>query len=213
MRRTFLPRLAAPLFALLLVGAADPARDAAPPAAPKPRSLPGEVLFQDDFSDGLGKWDSESSGAWTAPNGMLRADLPDEKQARAFLYAGSEDWRDYALDYDVCGMRGVDKGSAVRVRGKSAFAVDLRGGSYQDVVAYVREFPVGKAAARNANGTWNHVRIEARGERFRVFVNGRLAIDVTDDSRPQGRIALAAYTGGVGECTAWFDNVVVTKLK
>ena len=213
MRRTFPSRLAAPLFALLILGAADPARDAMPPASPKPRSSSGEVLFRDDFSDGLEQWAPESSGAWTASKGMLRADLPDEKQARAFLYAGSEDWRDYALDYDVCGMRGVDKGAVVRVQGQSGFAVDLRGGSYQDVVAYVREWPVGKSAAKNANGAWNHVRIEARGERYRVFLNGRLAIEAADDTRPQGRIALAAYTGGVGECTAWFDNVVVTKLK
>jgi hypothetical protein len=213
MRRTFPSRLAAPFFALLLVGAAGPERDAMPPAPPKPRSPSGEVLFRDDFSDGLGRWAPESSGAWKVSNGMLRADLPDEKQARAFLYAGSEDWRDYALDYDVCGMRGVDKGAVVRVQGQSGFAVDLRGGSYQDVVAYVREWPVGKSVARNANGAWSHVRIEAKGERYRVFVNGRLVIEAADDQRPQGRIALAAYTGGVGECTAWFDNVVVTKLK
>lgn len=213
MRRTFPSRLAAPLFALLLVGAAGPAHDAMPPASPKSRSPSGEVLFRDDFSDGLGNWAPESSGAWTAWKGMLRADLPDEKQARAFLYAGSEEWRDYALDFDVCGMRGVDKGAAVRVQGQSGFAVDLRGGTYQDVVAHVREWPVGKSAAKNVNGSWSHVRVEAKGERFRVLVNGKLEIDVTDDARPQGRFALAAYTGGVGECTAFFDNVVVTKLK
>lgn len=213
MRRTFTPRDAIPLVALLLLGASDPTRFATPPSPPRLVQPAGEVLLRDDFSDGLGGWTADSTGAWTAWNRMLRADLPDRKQARAFLYAGSEDWRDYALDFDVCGMRGVDKGAAVRVQGQTGFAVDLRGGAYQDVIAHVREWPAGKSSAMNANGTWNHVRIEAKGERFRVFVNGELEIDRTDGRRTQGRIALAAYTGGVGQCTAYFDNVVVTKLE
>ena len=112
-------------------------------------------------------------------------------------------------------MRGVDKGVAVRVEGqKSAVGVDLRGPGYQDVLMHVREWPLGRARALNPNGAWNHLRVEARGQRFQVWVNGALAIDRTDArrARPNGRIALAAYTGGVGECTVYFDNVVVTEV-
>jgi hypothetical protein len=32
-------------------------------------------------------------------------------------------------------------------------------------------------------------------------------------SYPRGRIALAAYTGGVGRCTVDYANVVVTELE
>lgn len=210
--RAFRLRYAVPLLALLLPGASDPTRFALPPTPPKPAAPHGPVLFRDDFSDDLANWAPDTSGTWTVWRRMLRADLPDVKQARAFLYAGDEAWRDYALDFDVCGMRGVDKGAAVRVQDEAGFAVDLRGGSYQDIVAYSREWPVGKASATNANGTWSHVRIEARGDRFRVHVNGELKIERTDPRRPRGRIALAAYTGGVGKCTVYFDNVMVTKL-
>jgi Domain of Unknown Function (DUF1080) len=213
MKRMFPSRFAVPMFALLLLGADDPTRFALPPSPPRLGPPAENELFRDDFSDGLGRWAPDSTGAWTSWNRMLRADLPDKKHARSFLYAGSEEWRDYALDFDVCGMRGVDKGAAVRVQGQSGFAVDLRGGSYQDIVAHIREWSAGKSSAMNANGTWNHVRVEAKGERFRVFVNGELEIDRTDERRPLGRIALAAYTGGVGQCTAYFDNVVVTKLE
>ena len=206
-------RLAVPALALMLTGASDPTRFALPPAPPKFALPDARVLFHDDFAGDLGKWQADSSGAWTVWRGMLRADLPDRKHARSFLYAGSEDWRDYALDYDVCAMRGVDKGAAIRVENQSGFAVDLRGGTYQDVVAHVREWPVGKSAATNANGTWSHVRIEAKGDRFRVFVNGELEIERTDTRRPKGRIALAAYTGGFGQCTAYYDNVIVTALE
>ncbi len=207
-------RYVLPVLAILLAGAADPTRFALPPAPPRAALPDSGVLFHDDFSSGnLKGWSRDSSGAWSVWHHMLRADLPDRKQARAFLYAGSEKWRDYALDFDVCGIRGVDKGAAVRVDDESGFAVDLRGGAYQDVVAYLREWPLGRARAINANATWNHVRIEAKGERYRVFVNGELKIARNDGRRSNGRIALAAYTGGVGQCTAYFDNVVVTKLE
>lgn len=204
--------IALPAFALLLTGADDPTRFALPPSPPRFAPPAKGVLFADDFSGGLSKWEPDSVRAWSAWRGMLRADLPDRKQARSFLYAGSEDWRDYALEFDVCGMRGVDKGAVVRVQNTSGFAIDLRGGTYQDVIAHLREWPMGKAPATNANGTWSRVRIEAKGERYRVWVNGELKIERRDGRRPQGRIALAAYTGGVGKCTVYYDNVVVTAL-
>ena len=50
---------------------------------------------------------------------------------------------------------------------------------------------------------------------YRVFVDGVLKLDRLDEHRsyPQGRIALAAYTGGVGRCTVYYDNVVVSGLE
>jgi len=201
--------------ALLLVsgGPADSSREALP--HPSPRfERPHGALLADDFSNGLKLWESDRDGVWSVQRGMLRADLPDEKQQRSFLYAGSEEWADYAVELDVCGMRGVDKGAAVRVMNGSGLAVDLRGPGYQDVLLHRREWPMGRAPAINGNGVWHKLRIEAHGPRVRVFVNGELKIDRADprNSRSRGRIALAAYTGGVGECTVFYDNVVVTPL-
>lgn len=211
--RTSQAWFAVPALVLLMTGADDPTRFALPPSPPRFDPPQAGVLLADDFSDGLSKWEPDSTGAWTVWRQMLRADLPDRKQARSFVYAGRGDWRDYALDFDVCGMRGVDKGGAIRVLGTSGFAVDLRGGSYQDIVAHIREWPVGKASVTNGNGTWSHVRIEAKGDRFRVYVNGELKVQRFDTRRPNGRIALAAYTGGIGKCTVYYDNVVVTRLE
>ncbi len=208
-------RLALVAGSLLLVGggSADSARNALPHASPA-FERPKGALLADDFSHGLERWEADREGVWTIRRGMLRADLPDAKQERSFLYAGSEDWEDYAVDLDVCGMRGVDKGVAVRVIGGSGLAVDLRGPGYQDVLLHRREWPMGRAPAINGNGVWHHLRVEVQGPRVRVFVNGELKIDRSDprNSRPRGRIALAAYTGGVGECTVYYDNVVVTPL-
>lgn len=182
-----------------------------PPALVKPAS---GVLFVDDFSSGLHRWDADRDGVWSQTRGMLRADLPDQKQIRSLIHTGDTAWTDIAVDLDMCMMRGVDKGVVVRVRGEAGLGVDLRGGSYQDVVMYLREWPMGRAAATNANGTWNHIRVEARGHRYKVFVNGELKLDRVDgrSARPAGRIALPAYTGGVAKCTVYYDNVVVTQL-
>jgi hypothetical protein len=113
-------------------------------------------------------------------------------------------------------MRGVDKGVAVRVEErKTGVGIDLRGPGYQDVIANVREWSLGKARVVNANGVWHHLRVEVRDQALRVYVNGVLLIDRAEAKRspPSGRIALAAYTGGVAECTVYYDNVVVTELK
>lgn len=219
---SLLPRMALlASAALLLPGASvDGTRFALPPTAPKFHRPTQNVLFADDFSaDSLRGWSPDQPGVWSLWRGMLRADLPDQKQLRSLIHAGDSTWTDIAIDVDMCMMRGVDKGAILRVQGISGTGVDLRGGTYQDVVMYQGSWPMGRAQATNANGTWNHLRVEARGNRYRVFVNGEQRLDRTDGrmdvsgSRLAGRIALPAYTGGVGQCTVYYDNVVVTALR
>jgi hypothetical protein len=176
----------------------------------------GEVLFSESFSDSSGgRFTHDREGVWSVRNGHLHARLPDERQQRSFAFFGSERWRDYAVDLDVCALRGVDKGVAVRVRGKRGLVVDLRGPGYDDVVLHRGYSKLGQARAENAHGYWSHLRVEARGARYRVWVDGRLAIDHADrrNRDPQGRLALVAYTGGQGECEVLYDDVVVRALE
>ena len=206
---------AAVAFAVAQAPVRDPARDVIPPAAPKASKPSGPVLFKDDFQDGkLDRWSPSRPDAWDVRRGMLRADLPDKRQEYGFLYAGSIEWTDIALEVDVYGVRGVDKGVAVRVEEDAAIGVDLRGPGYHDVLLHRGHWPMGKTPVINANGAWHRLRVEARGHRYRVFVDGALLIDKVDgrQTRARGRIALAAYTGGVGECTLWYDNVRVEAL-
>lgn len=202
----------------LLLGAAapsEPERNAPPPTSPKPVKPSTEVLFADDFSDKtLARWTADQPDVWTVRRGVLRGDLPDGKQQHAFLRAGSVEWGDYAVDLDVCQMRGVDKGVAVRVVGNKAIAIDLRGPGYQDVLLHRDEWPIARAKVVNGNGIWHHVRVEARGHHYRVFVNGEAVLDKEDgrQSHPRGAIAVPAYTGGGGKCTVYYDNVVVSAL-
>jgi hypothetical protein len=211
-------------FALLAIAAAivgatevwsESGRDPLPATMPHLTHPNGTVLFRDDFADTtLSGWSPDRPGVWTVRHGLLRAELPSVRQQHSFLYAGSEQWGDYAVDLDMCMIRGVDKGVVVRVVGEDGIGVDLRGPGYQDVVMQHREWPMGKARATNANTVWNHMRVEVAGNRYRVYVNGDLVLETSDKKgrRTNGRIALSAYTGGTGECLVYYDHVVVTAL-
>jgi len=209
-------RFALPATAILLLGAApaDTLRDNLPPPSPALVAPTGRVLFADDFdADTLGHWRPDQEGVWAIRHGALRGELPDRKQERSLIMIAGSDWRDVRVDLDVCGMRGVDKGVVFRASGNQGIAVDLRGPGYDDVVLYRGRYQFGKATAINPNGQWHHLRIEAIGPRYRVFINGRLVIEHEDPKRVvPGRIGLPAYTGGVGQCTVYYDNVVVTAL-
>jgi len=216
MRQGVATSIALAIGVALGLGASEPAHDALPPASPE-FTRPANALFSDDFSsDQLKGWKADSAAsAWSVRGGVLRGEVPDVKQAHAFLFVGDSSWTDYAVDLDVCGMRGADKGVGVRVRGKKALGVDLRGGTYQDVVLYVNQFPVGSGKAENANGSWCHMRIEIRGSACRVSVGGHVVFDKHLHLKAppsRGGIALAAYAGGLAQCTVYYDNVVVTPL-
>ena len=200
--------------ALLLL--AGPARGQSPldslPAPPAPAPSATAVLTE-RFQD-LDAWRPDREGVWSAERGMFHAHLPDKPQERSLIYVGSVDWGDYAVDLDVFQSRGADKGLLVRVRGDVGIGVDLRGGEYQDVLVYRREVPLGHAQAPNPDRQWHHLRVEARGSSYSVFVDGRLVLRCHDKlpGARHGRIALPAYTGGKGACSVLYANVVVTSL-
>lgn len=172
------------------------------------------ALFTDDFSaDSLARWDADRPGVWSIQHGMLRGHLPDVRQERSLIAIAGSHWRDVRVDVDVCATRGVDKGVVIRASDNHGIAVDLRGPGYDDVLLHRGRHKIGNAAIVNPNGQWNHIRIEAVGPRYRVFVNDRLLIDDHDHKQVvAGRVSLPAYTGGVGKCTVYYDNIVVTAL-
>jgi hypothetical protein len=211
----------APALALALLLACQPE---SPSTRLRARSVSAEtsrtqrqtVLFSTDFESGWPKgmaFDRER--VWSVVDGKLRAQLPDRRQEKSFAYVGSEEWSDYVVDVDVCGVSGVDKGMAVRADGGKGVGIDLRGEGYNDIVMYRGFSQLGRAPAPNRNGKWYHLRVEVSGNQYRVYVNRALKLDYTDEdnSRPRGRVALAAYTGGTGACVLYFDNLVVTKVE
>jgi hypothetical protein len=209
-----LPALAA--LALLWGGDARSVVNFVLPPPPPPPVVTRDSLFFDDFSRPPTRWTFDRDSVWAVREGVLWAALPDGRQLRSFAYAGSEDWTDYAVDLDVCQLRGVDKGVIVRAKGgSSGTGVDVRGPGYQDVLLYRRELPLARARAESGNGTWHHLRVECRGGSTTVLLDGATVLRNGNPRTPggSGRIALPAYTGGTGECTVVYDNVLVTRLR
>ncbi len=200
---------------VLLVMAAPSEGQSLPDSLPPPPSpTPSAGAIMDERFQDLDAWRPDREGVWSAKRGMLSAHLPDQPQERSLIYAGAVDWRDYAVDLDVLQLRGADKGLVVRVDGNVGIGVDLRGGEYQDVLVYHRELPLGHAQAPNPDRQWHHLRVEARGNRYTVFVDRRLVLRCHDKlpGPRHGQIALPAYTGGKGACSVFYANVVVTSL-
>jgi hypothetical protein len=216
-RRWGVPVLVVIVIAAAVGACGDRSSRGDPGSAGVPKSprfqKPDDALFVDDFSKpDLAGWERDPDGVWRVENGMVRAQLPDKKHQRSMLRVGGPAWTDYAVDVDVCMTRGVDKGIAVRVNDDEGIGVDLRGPGYDDVLLQRGWSQLAKAEVRNANGRWHHLRVEVRGSRYRVFVNGKPLIDAEDFDRARGGIALAAYTGGHAKCTVYYDNLAVTKL-
>ena len=204
--------LALALLVLLCVAADGDARRA--PASPATVRAPLErrALLR-RFLGGLGTWNPDQPGVWTLSHGMVRADLPDQKQLRSLLRAGDPAWRDYALDLDVCMIRGVDKGAVVRLvedtrrrRGPARRQLPGR----RRVRAGVAHGQGARRSTRTRPGTTCASRCTATGCRSSSTANR--VLDHARAGRTHGGIALAAYTGGSGECTVYYDNVVVTAL-
>ena len=65
-----------------------------------------------------------------------------------------------------------------------------------------------------ANGTWNHFRVEAIGESFRVWVNGIQTIDVVDNMTAEGFIGLQVHSVNtpeqVGRTVRWRNMRILT---
>ncbi len=194
------------------------------PSARAARSKPGapgaRVLFQESFDAAAASsrprspdWSMDHPEWWTIAGGRLRARLPDEKQQRSLATFGNPDWHDVALDVDVCGVRGVDKGVVLEKQGDDGLGVDLRGDRYGDVLVYRGSRKLARKKFPNRNGRWYHLRVELAGDRVRVFVDGRQVADAKDEKPTRGPMALAAYTGGAAACELQFDNVRVTSLR
>jgi hypothetical protein len=60
-----------------------------------------------------------------------------------------------------------------------------------------------------SQGVANHLRVEAVGDHIRLFANGTLLAEASDDTFAKGEIALAVTTFEKGGATYTFDNLIV----
>lgn len=92
--------------------------------------------------------------------------------------------------------------------GDGYYSVDrLREGRWQTLIDWTQDPRI------LTSGNQNTLRLDMGGERMRIYVNGELLDELTDDSFRNGRIALAVNTFEVGGAVARFANLRISERR
>jgi hypothetical protein len=178
------------------------------------QSLP----FNDDFTNGP-KPDWQIIGNhWNFADDKVYANV-DPTYQYEYMIVGDNTWTDYTFEVDLMGTSGTDKAIAFRVQdtGNFYFLHFIGPIQYHHLVLqkyvngspgtpyYLYEDP-NYPVQNNVN---YHVKVEAYGTSIKVYVNGNLEIDISDDTYSSGGVALLGGWNGYAPCYVQFDNVSV----
>lgn len=185
------------------------------------------VLFYDDFSNNLNKWQIEW-GNWRVANGILVSELSGiNKPGR--MKVGNDDWQNYRIEVDVNNLSGVDEGIGFRNNRiyQTNYELTLRHGTGPNNTPQVG---LSKVFWQDSNSSFivlvsykptslvnnhlYHVTIEVLATNIKVWINQQLIINYNDDDfrTRSGSINLSTWTGSTGYEKVQFDNVKVTAL-
>ena len=177
------------------------------------------VLFQDDFSTGMGAWELDSPSCWFVLDGWLDVSIPSTPYTFAKAFAGNVGWTDYQFEFDLLGVRGPNKICYFRYQGEtSGYMLNFRGPvPAEGDPGALRLFRLcADPVSQWPWGCWNlleavpyphdagiryHISVEAAGPEITISVDGVVVLDYTDITAPvrHGRIGLAGFTGGDSE--------------
>lgn len=190
-----------------------------PDVAPEP--LPGaDLLWADDFEDGIGDSWSIVFGDWRTSNGYL---VPSDDATNSLIVGGDSDWTDYTVSVDIDQFSRLyyAGGVLVRVQDSQNF---MRATAYDSVMTHgtvwkivvdgeVRDI-AGTDVSRPMGRPPYNLTIRVNGPKYELYVNGELQSSFTDNTFSQGYIGLQSY-GYQGLPSsphlAGFDNLVVTR--
>ena len=195
-RRTAVALCFAMLFALLSLG---PVRAA--------------TWFADDFGDGAADgWTEQANyDDWSVvqDNGNFVYYSSTTREGRTS--AGSSTWTDYSVKADVK-VENFNGSNRAYVSGRyrdgnNYYAASLTGGDTLELRKKVSgsSSTIASKPYSFATGVWYEVKLEMAGTSLKVYVNGALELEATDNSLASGGIGLVAF-----KTVAKYDNVVVT---
>lgn len=144
------------------------------------------------------------------PEGAIRP--PDARNLHSRAFCTGEQFDDAAIEFDYNGsyretgtgnagliLRATDPnhfyyvhfpwgGQQLRAKHFWAGVAKIEGSAYQRNIAF--EYVPGVPSETDR---WYHVRVEVKGPRISVWVDGRVAVDVTDDTYSRGCLGFAGY--------------------
>jgi len=191
------------------------------PIAPKPGTIPqaSKILFSDDFQHGLNSGWSTTTG-WEITGGYFWHNYDGTGKGYAYVLRGTQ-WDDYAVDVDL-NPQMESAGIVLRCQGDLMNFVLLYGDNASLGFQVVANGGVAAESNRVRPGFFagnQHVRVQAKGTTYTVFVNDVERLTFADPTLSRGMPGLASF-GSYAEDdpvhdkgAAYFDNFQVTSLK
>lgn len=179
---------------------------------------PASWTFDGDAVGGLPVGAESFSGSW-----IVRAEPDAPSKPNALCQVGNAEFPAIALGSGVYGdvtittrfkpISGtVDQaaGLIALVQDKSNYYIVRANALESNVNLYKyaggRRSGIKDGSAKVAQGQWQELRLEIRGDKLRGFLNGQLVVEATDGTYKAGRIGLWTKADSV----TCFDDVVVT---
>jgi hypothetical protein len=172
--------------------------------------------FIDDFEDGdLDGWRQVNPPApmlWEIIDGELECTRHNAEST--MLVTGEDDWSDYTIEYDVVLLEDFGSGDVdVVVRYTdpvwSSQMLFYFGDFFGAREVCIRRDPGGadtrKPFDRLKLDEWYHIKLEAEGDHFSLWLDDEKVLDHTDKAVKSGGAGL-----GLANYTAHFDNVIIT---
>jgi hypothetical protein len=138
---------------------------------------------------------NDAAGWYKAEGGILKIQS-DATQKGSILWT-EKSYRDFVISFDFkFGAGVVDSG--IHIRNNDQIQIGISGSLKRDMTGspYVGKYPVeAKGVAELLKQTdWNSMKIEARGMRYRVWLNGQEVLDYTSETGiPEGPVGIQLH--------------------
>lgn len=186
----------------------------APTSTPRPIQV--SLPFKDNFDEGPREEWEVIQGTWRMIDGTYGTD----KGGWAYSIVGDPGWEDYVVEVDVLSRCIAGYATGIFVRRTSPgngllfrfHCCDMKWILQQNgkstTIAHVDD---GIRSHGCGNMTWGstHVKLEAKGNTYSTYVNGKLVNRVQDDTMSRGRVGLGTTRSSD---RVRFDNFVVTAI-
>lgn len=171
------------------------------------------VLFSDNFNDGNANgWTPQSNyNDWTVVSDNGNYVYYSSSTSEGRTSAGSQSWTNYTVEakMKIESFNGSNRAYlAGRYQdGNNYYAASLTGGNKLELRKKVKGSTTNLASKSYAlqTGTWYTVKLELSGNTIKMYVNGNLELQATDNSLTHGAIGLVGYKTQVK-----YDDIVVS---
>lgn len=152
--------------------------------------------WKDDFEDAnLADWEQAGAAAkWIESKGVVVSELPPvESGNRSFLVTGEQSWKDYTVTVNlrIVNLVGGDWcGILLRYNDENSYYWFGLSAAWTSYAAGTANETKEQENLRVGFGQWYALRVEAKNDNFKFFINDELAFELTDSLLPSGRVGL-----------------------